>query len=105
MENKLNFNQTFTVEEFKAAVAGGRKVQVFNGVEDSKGIARFFFTWGNERDQIGTLAEKLREKAHFTQVAKEGNLRISECSDTETGDTFYMMHQAGEGGLTPTVVF
>ena len=85
MEKNLKFLQTWSVEEFKSA-QGVEKIDILKG--DTSGKA--FFAFGPETGACSrrALAGKLTDPV------------ISQVCNVETGDTFYLLHQKGEGGAT-----
>ena len=85
MEKNLKFLQTWNVEEFKKA-QGVEKIDILKG--DVSGKA--FMAFGCERGAC----------SHKVLTGEVTNPVISQVCNAETGDTFYLLHQKGEGGAT-----
>ena len=110
MENTLAFEETLTVEEFKDRMnvdALHVKPQVMRDAQgriqrDNNGNAifhpqkdgMFFITWGaGGPERTG----KVRRGALPTRPM------MSLCTDTTTGDQFWMLHNEGEGGVADVI--
>ena len=85
MERNLKFLQTWSVEEFKAA-QGVDRIDILKG--DVSGKA--FFAYGPETGAC----------SHKVLAGKITDPVISQVCSADTGDTFYLLHQKGEGGAT-----
>jgi len=85
MEKNLKFLQTWSIEEFKST-QGVDKIDILKG--DVSGKA--FFAFGPE---TGACSRKVLAGELTDPV-------ISQVCSADTGDTFYLLHQKGEGGAT-----
>ena len=85
MENNLKFLQTWTVDEFKTA-KGIQKIDILR----SNASGKSFMAFGSE---TGACSQKVLSGELTNPV-------VSQVCSQETGETFYMLHQKGEGGAT-----
>ena len=85
--NGLIFLQTMSVADFKRETG-----TVSLEVKQNSHTGKFFFIFGKE---TGAVSDRLA-KGGFTSPV------ISEVSSEDTGETFFLLHQKGEGGC-PTL--
>ena len=89
MEQNLNFVSTMTVEQFKNKV-NANKIEIKRNPMTSK----LFMTWGPGREHIGAVSAKgIPSNPVISQVA------------TAEGETFYLMHEEGNGGAPTLATF
>jgi len=80
-KDTLNFSQTRTVEKFKSD-HGVTDIQVIKNPHTNK----LFFTSPEDSDVSGKVSKS---------IDWDDDLRISQCTDKESGDTFFMLHNKG----------
>ena len=85
MEKNLKFLQTWSVEEFKKA-QGVEKIDILQGDVSGKAFMAFGF-------ETGACSRKVL-------TGEVTNPVISQVCSADTGETFYLLHQKGEGGAT-----
>lgn len=85
MEKALKSLETWTVDEFKEE-KGVRKIELLRNELTGKS----FIAFGRE---TGACSHKVLS-GELTQPV------ISQVCSEETGETFYLLHQKGEGGAT-----
>jgi len=85
MEKNLKFLKTMSVEDFKAA-NGVDKIDILKSEISNKS----FFAYGFETGAC----------SHKVLTGELTNPVISQVCSAETGETFYLLHQKGEGGAT-----
>lgn len=85
MKKNLKFLHTMTVDEFKTA-QGVEKIDILQG--DISG--KVFFAYGFEK---GACSHKVLEGGLTAPM-------ISQVCSADTGETFYLLHEKGEGGAT-----
>lgn len=85
MNTNLKFLQTWTVDEFKAA-KNVSKIDVLQNEITGKS----FIVFGGETGAC----------SHKVQSGELTKPMISQVCSQDTGETFYMLHQKGEGGAT-----
>ena len=85
MEKNLKFLETWTVDEFKAFKSVNR-IDVLRNETTNKS----FVVFGKE---TGACSHKV-ESGELTKPM------ISQVCSQDTGETFYLLHQKGEGGAT-----
>jgi len=83
--NNLKFLQTWSVSEFKET-KGVSKIDILKG--DVSGKA--FMAFGSETGAC----------SHKVLAGELTNPVISQVCSQDTGETFYLLHQKGEGGAT-----
>lgn len=89
MEKNLTFNESYTVEQFKAN-HNANTIQVKKNPQTDK----LFFTWGPGRNQIGAVAS--------AGVPKKPVISNVTGSD---GVTFFLLHEEGNGGAPVIATF
>jgi len=85
MEKNLKFLETFTVDEFKTLKSVG-KIEVLKNGHTGKSFMAF-----------GKETGKVSNKVLSGELTKP---MVSKVCSIDTGETFYMLHQKGEGGAT-----
>jgi len=85
MEKNLKFLETFTVDEFKEAKAVS-KIEVLKNEHTGKN----FMSFGKETGKVSN-------KVLTGELTKP---MVSQVVSQDTGETFYILHQKGEGGAT-----
>ena len=92
MEKNLTFNESYTVEQFKAKV--NLKPDQPIQVKKNPNTDKLFFTWGPGRNQIGAVASAgVPKKPVISNVT--GN----------DGVTFFLLHEEGNGGAPVIATF
>ena len=85
MESKLKFLQTWSVDEFKAE-KGVNKIDILQ----SEITGKSFISFGQETWAC----------SHKVFSGELTNPVVSQVCSQDTGETFYMLHQKGEGRAT-----
>ena len=85
MESNLKFLQTMSVDEFKAE-KGVKKIDILQ----SQITGKSFMAYGFEK---GACSKRVLSGELTNPV-------VSLVCSMDTGDTFYLLHQRGEGGAT-----
>ncbi|MCL2561942.1 MAG: hypothetical protein FWE10_06455 [Rikenellaceae bacterium] len=85
MDKNLKFLQTMSIDDFKAA-KGVDKIELLQSDISGKS----FFAYGFEKGAC----------SHKVLTGELTNPVISQVCSAETGETFYLLHQKGEGGAT-----
>ena len=89
MDNKLKFLKSWSVSQFKAEQQVD-KIEILKNEATGKCFMAFGF-------ETGAVSEKF-ERGELT------NPIVSQVCSAETGDTFYLLHQKGEGGTQTLAV-
>lgn len=89
MERDLKFVKTMSVADFKAQ----HQVEKIE-VKRNENTGKCFFVYGFE---TGACSRKVQTKELTDPV-------ISEVCSATTGDTFFLLHQRGEGGATTLAI-
>lgn len=87
---KLHFIETMSIDEFKAQQQV-KKIEVKQNPQTGK----CFFVYGIE---TGAVSDKFLKHELTMPV-------ISQVCSAETGETFFMLHQKGEGGAPTLATF
>lgn len=85
--NGLVFLQTWSVDDFKKETG-----TVTLEVKRNPHTGKLFFAYGNE---VGAVSDRLESGGFSSPV-------VSQVCSEDTGDTFFLLHQRGEGGC-PTL--
>ena len=88
MENTLKFNSTVSINRFKAV----NNISAINVIKNPHTQKRFF-TCPDDSSISGKIAEKI----NFGEP-----LFVSECADTDSGESFRLLHNRADN--TPNVV-
>ena len=95
MEKNLIFNDTLTVEQFKAQMNVSRI-----DVKKNPKTGKLFFTYGAKTGAVA--AKGIPAKPMFSAVCPEGDtLDIAHAGQRECS-TFWLLHEEGQGGA-PTL--
>lgn len=82
MENTLNFSETMTVQRFKDK----HNVRQLDIIKNPK-TGKMFFSCPDDSSISGKIS---------TSDDWKTNPAISRCTDTSSGETFWMLHKKGE---------
>ena len=82
--NQLSFEKSYTVGQFKSEISSGEPIEVLRNEKTGK----LFFSYGPGR--TGAVASKgiPTRRPIISEVVGDG------------GETFYLLHEQGEGGAT-----
>ena len=91
MEKNLIFNDTLTVEQFKAQMNVSRI-----DVKKNPKTGKLFFTYGAK---AGAVAKKgIPAKPMFSLVCPEGDTLDKAHAGERVCSTFWLLHEEGQGG-------
>lgn len=94
MEKNLEFQQSYTVEQFKA-MQNTSEIKVKKNSETEK----LFFTWGPGRDQTGAVAKAGVPKKPVISRVK------GEPTPQNPSGVFFLLHEEGNGGAPVIATF
>ena len=83
--NGLVFLQTWSVDDFKKETG-----TVTLEVKRNPHTGKLFFAYGNE---VGAVSDRFESGGFSSPV-------VSQVCSEDTGDTFFLLHQRGEGGVS-----
>lgn len=94
MEKNLEFQQSYTVEQFKA-MQNTSEIKVKKNSETEK----LFFTWGPGREQTGAVAKAGVPKKPVISRVK------GEPTPQNPSGVFFLLHEEGNGGAPVIATF
>lgn len=93
-ERNLEFQQSYTVEQFKEMVHTSEIK-----VKKNQGTDKLFFTWGPGREQTGAVAKAgVPKKPVISQVKGEP-------TQQNPSGVFFLLHEEGNGGAPVIATF
>ena len=93
-ERNLEFQQSYTVEQFKA-MQNTSEIKVKKNQETGK----LFFTWGPSREQTGAVAKAGVPKNPVISRVK------GDPTEKNPSGVFFMLHEEGNGGAPVIATF